>query len=377
MNKISSIWLSKQMEKNKSKKVQNDTQNKLINTKEKKKMDKRKKIVVAVDAGKGYTKWFYVIKREDGTLEEVKGIERSSVEIGKEASMGGTVYIDDKPHNFTSVTKVVEIADKSKNNEAHRALMQNILFKIAIEEDVTDFDVIMCTSLDQFKVKENVEAMRDFMNVGKFNARKTIRDKATKEEVDVDLDITIHNVVIEPETLVSTRFAKTKLKKCYSVLVDIGTLNVGVVPLVEGRLDLDTVIAPRIGYQYMLECFKKYIDSNTQTEYSVKQLEIFIEKHLGSDNEKYKEMNDNFIQFFETEYSKLLKKEIDKAEFGNMACLIFVGGTSIRCKELIEKNFKEYDSVEIIKDIHATVKGAYKKGLRDLEKLNQEAQLQK
>lgn len=363
----SKLWFNKQRTKNKQKKnINNNSQVKNIKNKTKEESNKmmlkeenKKVLEVSVDAGKGYAKWFYEI---DG--REETGIKRSTVRVGAESSMGRTVYLGDKPYDFNGVTKVVEVSNVSKNNEEHRAIMQNILFDIAIKEGITDFDVIMCTSLDQYKVIENVEAMKSYMlEAGTFNAKKIVKDE------EVEKEITIHNVVIEPETLVAARYAKTKLKQCYySVMVDIGTLNVGIVPLVEGNLDMDAVIAPRHGYQHMLEMFKTYADSNSQQEYSIRALEGYIENHFEKQTKKYDELNKMFANFFATEYAPLLKKEIAKAGFGEMATLIFLGGTSIRLKKLIEKNFKEYEAVEVIEDIHATVKGAYKKGIRDLAK---------
>ena len=193
------------------------------------------------------------------------------------------------------------------------------------------------------------------MNIGTFNI---------KDDTD-EMSITVEKVIIEPESIVSTIYAKTVLKDVLAVLVDIGTLNVGVVPLNMGRLNKEAISAPRIGYDHMINMFKEYTDSKG-ANYSKEMLEVYVDKKQGT-MEKLDEM---FKSFFVNEYSKILKKEIDAKGFGEFANLIFMGGTSIKCGELIKEAFSEYENVEIIEDIYATVKGAYLKGKKDLEKLN-------
>lgn len=396
MNKASTIWLSKQMEKDKAKRLEkkNNTQdniNKLI-IKENKKMDKRKKITVAIDAGKGYTKWAYektvVFKKKEGDeIVEVSkkiwktGVEVSSVAIGEAAEIGNTTFItidgEEKQYNFFGTTKVVNTTDKTKDNEAHKALMLRTLFKIALEEDITDFDVIMCMSLDQYKVKENKEKMQENMHVKEFTIKEMVKDKDTKEEVEKELTIKIHDLVIEPESLVTTRFAKnTKFKDVNAILIDIGTLNVGIAPIEEGRVNVQDITAPTLGYAYMLKKLKEYTDS-CKIDYPVKMLDIYIRKEQGTD----KDLDKLIMDFVKNKYSTELKEQIDEKGFGKYASLVFLGGTSKDLEKYIKESFTEYKSVEIITDIHATVKGAYMKGLKDLKLLKEtkekEAELQK
>lgn len=342
----------------------------------------KRKLTVSVDAGKGYTKWAYE-KLVEGTDKNgnkvvrpkwITGIELSSVEVGKEAEIGTTTYITtngvEKKYNFFGTTKAVENNDKSKDNEEHRALMQRTLFKIALEEDVTDFELIMCMSLDQYKVKENIEKMRKTMFVKEFTVKEMVKDKKTKNEEEVEKTIRIHNVVIEPETLVTTRFANVKFKDVNAILVDIGTLNVGIAPIEEGRVNVANITAPRIGYYHMISKLKEYCNSHDEkkTEYPEKMLDIYVRKEQGND-----ENLDKLIrEFFINDYSVELKKEIDKKGYGRFATLVFLGGTSIDCEEHIRASFTEYKNVEIITDIFATVKGAYKKGVKDLEKMQAE-----
>lgn len=370
---MSNLWFSKQMIKNKPKKIENiyikeDTKEDIIETIEKTTKEEEKlemeKLIVAIDAGKGYTKYFYAkevetrSKKDNSIVKKPKGfsgIDKSTVVIGQEAVAGSTIYINDKPCNFNGTKKVVELEDKTKNSEEHKALMQKTLFEIAKKEKVNLFDVIMCTSLDQYKLEENVEEMQKEMNIGTFNI---------KDDAD-EISITVEKVIIEPESIVSTIYAKTVLKDVLAVLVDIGTLNVGVVPLNMGRLNKEAISAPRIGYDHMINMFKEYTDSKG-ANYSKEMLEVYVDKKQGT-MEKLDEM---FKSFFVNEYSKILKKEIDAKGFGEFANLIFMGGTSIKCGELIKETFSEYENVEIIEDIYATVKGAYLKGKKDLEKLN-------
>lgn len=366
---MSNLWFSKQIMKNKPKKIENiyikeDTKETIEKTTKEEEKIEMDKLIVAIDAGKGYTKYFYrvvakKVKKKDGSIgykyKEETNIFKSAVIVGQKAVTGSTIYINDKPYDFNGTKKVVELEDKTKNNEEHKALMQKVLFDIAKKEKVNLFDVVMCTSLDQYKLEENIEEMQKEMSVG------TFKMKDDNEE----LEITVENVVIEPETLVSTRYADTQLPEVLAVLVDIGTLNVGLVPLNMARLNKETISAPRIGYDYMINMFKEYTDSKG-ANYSKEMLEMYVDKKQGT----MEKLDELFRDFFVNEYSKLLKKEIDAKGFGEFANLIFMGGTSIKCEELIKEAFSEYENVEIIEDIYATVRGAYVKGMKDLERLN-------
>lgn len=333
---------------------------------EKKEMNKMNKLIVAVDAGKGYTKYFYripvkEIKKKDGSIgykyREEEKIFTSSVVVGSKALNGDTIYIDGVEHDFHGTKKAVELRDKHKDNNEHKALMQKALFDIAKQEGITRFDVIMCTSLDHYKLESNVEQMKETMSVGEFNIRDDFNS----------FDITVENVVIEPETLVSTRFASTTLPNVLAVLVDIGTLNVGIVPLNRAKLNKATITAPLLGYNYMINEFKEYLASTKDGAlYSKEVLEMYVDMMQG----KRENLDGHFRDFFINVYAKTLKNKIDEKGFEDMANLIFVGGTSIACKELILEAFgNEYENVEVVEDIFATVKGAYGKGLKDLKRL--------
>ena len=371
----SKLWFNKQRIKNKFKKsVDNNSQIKNIKNKTEeesnKMMKEQKKILrVSVDAGKGYTKWVYKIVKEstDNEGKTVKKlvwktrIDMSTIEKG-EADYGETVYIKNEgdeafePYNFNIRTKAVELKDKSKNTDEHKALMQRALFKVAKEEGITDFEVIMCISLDQFKLKENIEEMQKNMSVGSFEYK--VDGETTK--------INIHKLVIEPEAIVATRYAKkTKLKDSSVVLVDIGTLNVGIAAIDRGKLIKEDLTAPRKGYDTMIDMFKEFSDSK---KFDCKKgtLEIYVDKHQGSEPD----LDEVFKEFFAKQYAPIIKKEINDKGFGKFSELIFMGGTSIKCKDLIEENFKEYAGVEVITDIYATAKGAYEKGCKDLDKMD-------
>lgn len=341
---------------------------KIKNNKEEIIMKNNKKILtVSVDAGKGYTKWSYEVEvtgvnKEGQPVTKKKwktDIEESTVVKG-EADFGNTTYITTEgkevAYNFNGKNKIVESKDKTKNNDEHKALMQRALYKIALEEGVTDFEVIMCISLDQFKSQDNVDKMQKNMFVKEF----------TVKEDDKEVTINIHNLVIEPETLVSSIFAKTPIKGNNIVMCDIGTLNVGIIPIAKGKLMREDITAPRIGYDYMVNSFKEFSDT-AGFDYKKEILEIYIDENQG----KGHKLDEIFRKFFIEEYAPLLKKEIDSKGFGEFSKLIFLGGTSCKCKDLIEEAFKEYLNVEVITDIYATVKGAYKKGLKDLEKLKE------
>lgn len=370
---MSNLWFNKQMLKNKPKKVENiyTKTNTNINTNDEIKeeenieMNNKKVLTVAVDAGKGYTKYFYrvetkQVRKKDGSIgykyREEEGIFKSAVLVGKTALAGNTVYIDEVPYDFNGTQKAVELKDIHKNNNEHKALMQKALFEIAKKEKITTFDVIMCTSLDHYKLDSNVEQMQKDMSIGTFKI---------KDDTE-ELEITIENVVIEPETLVSTRFADTKLPDVLAILVDIGTLNVGLVPLNMARLNKETITAPMMGYDYMVNNFKEYT-AMKGANYSKEMLEMYIDKKQGT----VEKLDELFKEFFVDEYSKVLKNKIDEKGFGEFANLVFMGGTSIKCKSLIEEAFKDYENVEVIEDIFATVKGAYRKGVKDLEKIKQ------
>lgn len=327
-------------------------------------------LTVAIDAGKGYTKWAYEVevmarKKVGEEIVEVPkkvwktGIEESTVVKG-EADFGNTIYIttegEEVAYNFNGKNKVVENKDKTKNNDEHKALMQRALYKIALEEKITDFDVIMCISLDQFKSPENVDKMQKNMFVKEF--------KIKEEEKEVTINI--HNLVIEPETLVSTRFAKTPIKDNNIVLCDIGTLNVGIIPLAKGKLMRDEITAPRVGYDYMISAFKEYSDT-AGLDYKKEILEIYVDEHQGTGHK----LDEVFSKFFKEEYAPMLKKEIDSKGFGEFSKIVFLGGTSSKCKALLEENFTEYLGIEVITDIFATVKGAYRKGTKNLEKIKE------
>lgn len=373
---MSNLWFNKQMLKNKPKKVENiyTKTNTNINTNDEIKeeenieMNNKKVLTVAVDAGKGYTKWAYKVP---GTIKNKEGIEEPgmvwvtdleiSTVIKGEADFGSTTYIKNEgeekfsPYNFNVRTKAVENEDKTKNNAEHKALMQRALYKIAKKTGITDFEVIMCISLDQFKLSENVEKMQKDMFTKEFIV------KTDNEE----LTINIHKLIIEPETLGAVRFAKkTKLKQSNVVLVDIGTLNMGVVPIEKQKLVKEDITAPRVGYDYMINKFKEYSDSKG-LDYKKSMLEIYVDEHQGSGHK----LDAPFKEFFRDVYAPIIKKEIKDKGFGEFSKLVFVGGTSCKCKELIEENFRdEYLGVEVVKDIFATVKGAYEKGLKNLEK---------
>lgn len=370
----SNAWFSKQMAKNKHRRyiqginIEDKLENKIEEKTEMIKENANKVLRIAVDAGKGYTKWAYKITKivvdvegnESEKTTSKTGIEMSTVEKG-EADFGETTYIknagenDFTAYNFNVRTKAVENKDKTKNNDEHRALMQRVLAKVAKEEGINDFEVIMCISLDQFKLSDNVSDMRDFMDVKSFEV---------KEGSDITT-INIVNLIIEPETLVTTRYAKkTKLKDSNVVLVDIGTLNVGVAPIDRGKLVKEDLTAPRIGYDTMIGMFKEYSDSKGH-DFKKNTLEIYVDGHQGTGHK----LDAVFKEFFVNEYAPLIKEEIDAKGFGEFSSLIFLGGTSSKCANLIEEAFDEYNSIEVIKDIYATVKGAYEKGCKDLDKL--------
>ena len=370
---MSKDWLKKQMMKSKPKKVENiyikSNNNEINQEKKEEKIEMNKRIMtVAIDAGKGYTKCVTnkpeIIERNGKKVEKdnwTTDIEMSTIEKG-EADLGNTIYIKNKgeegytAYNFNTRKKVVENADKSKNNVEHQALMQRALYKVAKKEGVTDFDVVMCISLDQFKLQENVESMQNNMNVKEF----------TIKEDGEEMTIRIHNLVIEPESIVATRYAKkTKLASSNVVLVDIGTLNVGIAPIDHGKLIKEDIVAPRYGYDYMINKFKEYSDSRG-FDYKKSMLEIYVDEHQGSGHQ----LDEVFKDFFRDAYSPIIKKEINEKGFGEFSRLVFMGGTSIKCKGVIEDNFTEgYLAVDIIEDIFATVKGAYKKGVKDIEKM--------
>ena len=365
-------WFRRQMSKNKKKNKNNTKVEDIKNNsnKENREMKEEKKVLrVAVDAGKGYTKWAYKVlgksKDKEGNVVEKlvwkTGIEMSTVAKG-EAEYGETTYIkndgenDYTAFNFNIRTKAVENEDKTKNNAEHKALMQRVLWRISKEEGIHDFEVIMCISLDQFKLEENIHNMQKEMFVKSFEVK----------ENGESTTINIHKLVIEPETLVTTRYAKkTDLKKSNVVLVDIGTLNVGVASIDRGKLIKEDIVAPRIGYDYMINMFKEYSDSKG-FDYKKNTLEIYVDDHQGTGHR----LDSVFKEFFNNKYAPLIKDEINKKGFGEFSKLVFVGGTSCKCKDLIEESFKDdYLGVEVIKDIHATVRGAYEKGCKDLDKL--------
>lgn len=366
---MSKEWFIKQIEKaeEKAKRVEKLYGEKIKEYKEEIIMNKRNILTVGIDAGKGYTKWAYEVdvqgvNKEGQAVTKKKwkvGIEESTVTKG-EADYDETTYIItngvEEAYNFNGKNKAVTNADKTKNNDEHKALMQRALFKIALEEGVTDFDVVMCISLDQFKSAENVKKMQENMFVKKFTIR----------ENDKEITINIHNLIVEPETLGSARFAKTKIKDHNIVLCDIGTLNVGIVPLAKGKLMREDMVAPRIGYHYMIDMFKEYTDT-LGLDYKREMLEIYVDEHQGSGHR----LDEAFKNFFKEKYAPLIKKEIDTKGFGEFSNLIFLGGTSCKCEKVIKECFDEYLGVEVIMDIHATVKGAYKKGLKTLEKIKE------
>lgn len=366
---MSKEWFNKQEPKNEERREN------IKKLREEIQMKNKKILTVAVDAGKGYTKCVYKKIDENGNVAKkfTENIELSSVVVGQEAKSGNTTYITidgkENKYDFNGISKAVENSDKSKNNEEHRALMLRALFKIAQEEGITDFNVVMCISLDQYKVNKNIEDMKKTMSIGTFTIREIVRNKKTKEDEELSLDITIHNVVINPETLGGIRYIqKSNPKETATILVDIGTLNVGIVPIPEGRVDIDGITAPRIGYHHMIEKFKEYVDSEKSTEYPIKMLDYYVRKEQGSD----KELDELLLGFFKNSYSLELKEEINKKGFGKFATLVFLGGTSIDCTKQIEDSFTEYKSVEVMKDIFATVKGAYIKGAKELEKIKKE-----
>ena len=374
---MSKEWLKKQMMKNKPKKVENvyikENNEIKINTNIKEKEEKiemNKIMTVAIDAGKGYTKCVTnkpeIIERNGKKVEKdnwTTDIEMSTIEKG-EADLGSTIYIKNKgekeysAYNFNTRKKVVENSDKSKNNAEHQALMQRALYKVAKREGVTDFDVVMCISLDQFRLQDNIDKMQENMNVGEF----------TIKEDGKETTIRIHNLVIEPESIVATRYAKkTKLADSNVVLVDIGTLNIGIAPIDHGKLIKEDVVAPRNGYDYMIDRFKEYSDSRN-FDYKKSMLEIYVDEHQGSGHK----LDEVFKDFFRDIYSPIIKEKISEKGFGEFSRLVFMGGTSIKCKGVIEENFsKDYLGVDVIEDIFATVKGAYKKGVKDIEKMKQ------
>jgi hypothetical protein len=92
------------------------------------------------------------------------GLDLSSVVVGQEAKGGNTTYItingEEKAYDFSGTIKAVENNDTSKDNEEHRALMLRALFKVAQEEGVTDFNVVMCMGLDKYKSDKNIESMK-------------------------------------------------------------------------------------------------------------------------------------------------------------------------------------------------------------------------
>lgn len=331
--------------------------------------NKKKILTVAVDAGKGYTKYAYkkmgVGKDKEGNEIEkevwITDIEISTVVKG-EADFGNTTYIKNKGEedytafNFNVNTKAVETAGVTKNNAEHKALMQRALYKISKKENITDFNVIMCTSLDQFRNSDNVNDMQKEMDVKEFSIKDDIEETV----------ITIHNMIIQPETLGATRFAKTKVAVNSIVLVDIGTLNVGIVPINKGKFEKKEIIAPREGYNYMVDMFKEFTDTKG-FDYKKTVLEIYIDDKQGLGHK----LDEVFKDFFINEYAELLKKRINQTGFSEFSKLVFMGGTSVKCANLIEEAFKDsYEGVEVIKDIYATVKGAYIKGSKELEKIN-------
>lgn len=358
-------WFSKQEPKNEERREN------IKRLREEIQMKNKKILTVAVDAGKGYTKYAYekkverVDKEGNKTIKPVwgTGLDLSSVVVGQEAKGGNTTYItingEEKAYDFSGTTKMVENADTSKDNEEHRALMLRALFKVAQAEGVTDFNVVMCIGLDKYKSDKNIESMKETMSVGTFTIR----------EDEVSLDITIHNVIIQPETLTGSGSAKLKYKDIASILVDIGTLNVGIVPILEGRVDMDNITAPKKGYHYMVENFKTFIDDETSSEYPIKMLDYYIRKQQGTD----KELDELLLRFFKEVYSVELKTEINKKGFGRFATLVFLGGTSVDCAKQIRESFSDdYKNIVIVEDIFATVKGAYKKGVKELNRIEKE-----
>ena len=328
------------------------------NTKENTEMAK-KKLLVAIDAGKKSTKVYYEIN------EKAKSkVVKSCIDIVEDKddtfTHAGLVLVNDIAFNFNTSKTVIETAnDNKKHNPFHLGLIAKELDEISEKENVNVFDLAITTPLDGFNnmlsdIKEFYEKHKE-LNIVKADKKKTIK---------------INRIIIRPEMVSAINVVGKAVKTGVVFILDVGGLNHQFIKLEDFKTDMKTEsFTGELGYNFIEENLVQFMRNNSTISY--KDSEVF--RYIESDKFGTDESKDSLIQkFFDDMYVPKLIEDLEKYGYVAEYDRIFkVGGTSQRFEKFFEKSFKDKGAtVQLVnKPIFASVIGAYKKAKAEIEKL--------
>jgi len=328
------------------------------NTKENTEMAK-KKLLVAIDAGKKSTKVYYEIneKAKSKVVKSCIDVVESQDDTFAHA---GLVLVNDIAFNFNTSKTVIETAnDNKKHNIHHLGLIAKELDEISEKEGVNTFDLAITTPLDAFNnmlndIKEFYEKHKE-LHIVKADSKKTIK---------------INRIIIRPEMVSAINVIGKSVKVGIVFILDMGGLNHQFIKLEDFKTDMKLEsLTGELGYNFIEENLVQYMRNNSTVSY--KDAEVF--RYIESDRFGTDESKDSLIQkFFDDMYVPKIIEDLEKkgyvAEYDK---IYMTGGTSLRFEKFFKKSFEDKKgTVQLVsKPIFASVIGAYKRAKADIEKL--------
>lgn len=331
----------------------------LLQTKENTEMAK-KKLLVSFDGGNRESKYYYEL--QDKAIERNM---RSCIDIVSDDTytLNGLTTVNEVAYDFNTSKSVIETSQENKkHNPYHLGLLVRALEEINEETGYSKFDISITTPLDGYN--NMLDEIVDFYEQNKiFNIVKDGKKKTFE----------IEHIVVRPELLSGLNLVGKALKTGTLFGLDIGGFNHQYLKLEDFRTDLkrDSFTGEK-GYAYISEHLPSFIRNNGNK--SIKDADVmrYVEKKLGSDEER-----DNLIQrFFNEVYVPQLITDLDKHSFSAEFDKIYLlGGTSERFKKFLIEGFRVHGATAQVvkKAMFANCIGAYKKAKAEIAKIEKES----
>ena len=305
-------------------------------------------MLLALDSGFGNTKLYFKFENTSYVRDFESRVKETNLKTDS------TLIINDKMYDFKDAPLATEMGHKTKEDEIHRVLRNKALYEVYKITGEKEFDIITNCSLDSYK-KDRGQSIKQ-MN----EEEKSIQ---IEDYFGEKVTLKINKIECYAENLAGLIISNDiNLAEDTVIAIDIGTKNLQVLKLAEGKL-IKTYSSTLGMNQVYLDAFD-VVKTVTNKINSPSDVKSYLRRTHKKLNEPIPEIDEAIYKSLETE----IFPEIDNVLQGLDSLYtkyIYIGGGSDYLQRFLIRKFKEekeYDSYFTKDSYFANAIGLYARG---------------
>lgn len=311
-------------------------------------------MIISYDNGMSNGKLFFKYKDKEYEIDfnsRVKELESEAVDC---------LVINGKYYTFNEGRIAAQLGHNAKDNDVHRILLYKAMYEAYKVTGETKFDIITNCSLDSYKIDEGKSVM---------DVQSKFKEIKIKEGfVNKEVKFTINQIIVLPECLSGSLTTDLKLKEEDVVVIDIGSKNIQLLQISQGRVQYDTSYATRYGMNNILMGSADLVKVHEPMLKSSDAIQMYLEKTNNGSFGIINEVDELILRYLMTNIFTEIDERLNEMDIKLFTKYVFLGGGSIALKRFLEAKF-EGKSISFVKNPYfANARGLYMKGVKMINK---------